>query len=445
MNPELSPLDGELHCDEASLAAAANDFGGIIKRRPRAVLRPRSMEEVCAAVRFARTHRLTLAPRGCGHSTYGQAQTEGGLLVDMSALSAFRELGSDYAVVEGGCTWATVVERAAAANKAPPALTDYLHLSVGGTLSLGGVGGASFRCGTQTDHVRELTVVTGSGELVVCSSEHHRELFDSVRAGLGQCGVIVQARLALVEVPPRVRIYELYYPALSPFLHDQQRLAAERRFDYQDGTILATAAGRYVYKLTLATQYHPGREPDSQAQLAGLAHFSDRVGIKDCTHREFAHRVDGYVSYQQSLGLWQSPHPWLDVFVPASRVESFVRRILPELGGASDGMILTYLLKRSLCRTPLLALPDEEWIYLVDLLRNTSPPTPERVAEQLATNARLLHECVALGGGLYPISAVPAPAADPRRTYRHWERLAAAKQRFDPDRVLTPGQGLFSD
>jgi FAD/FMN-containing dehydrogenase len=26
----------------------------------------------------------------------------------------------------------------------------------------------------------------------------------------------------------------------------------------------------------------------------------------------------------------------------------------------------------------------------------------------------------------------------------HWEALVAAKRRYDPDRVLTPGQGFFS-
>jgi FAD/FMN-containing dehydrogenase len=51
----------------------------------------------------------------------------------------------------------------------PPVFTDYLELSVGGTLSAGGIGGTSPRFGGQVDNVAELEVVTGAGERMVCS------------------------------------------------------------------------------------------------------------------------------------------------------------------------------------------------------------------------------------------------------------------------------------
>ena len=45
-------------------------------------------------------------------------------------------------------------------------LTDYLELSVGGTLAVGGVGATSIEPGVQSDHVLELEVVTGEGRAV---------------------------------------------------------------------------------------------------------------------------------------------------------------------------------------------------------------------------------------------------------------------------------------
>ena len=67
----------------------------------------------------------------------------------------------------------------------PPVLTNNLGVTVAGTLSMAGLGVASFRYGTQADNVVELEVVTGAGEIVVCSREQNRELFDMVRCGLG--------------------------------------------------------------------------------------------------------------------------------------------------------------------------------------------------------------------------------------------------------------------
>ncbi len=45
----------------------------------------------------------------------------------------------------------------------PPVFTDYIELSIGGTLSLGGIGGTSYRYGVQVDNVLSLEVVTVMG------------------------------------------------------------------------------------------------------------------------------------------------------------------------------------------------------------------------------------------------------------------------------------------
>ncbi len=84
---------------------------------------------------------------------------------------------------------------------------------VGGTLSVGGIGGASPHYGAQVDTVLELEVVTGAGRRIRCSPGRHLELFQAVLAGLGQCAVLVRATLRLLPAPSRVRHYRLGYSA----------------------------------------------------------------------------------------------------------------------------------------------------------------------------------------------------------------------------------------
>jgi FAD/FMN-containing dehydrogenase len=385
-----------------------------------------------------------IAARGGAHSTFGQSQVADGLVLDMGELNGILEVGEDYALVEGGCTWAALVEKTSEVGLSPPALTDYLNISVGATLSLGGVGGASFRYGTQTDNVIDLDVVTGTGELVHCSSSENVDLFDAVRAGLGQCGIIVRARLRLIQVPPRIRMYQLRYASLQPFLEDQNRLAREERFEYIDGTVINEAAGFYSYKLTLAKQHTPDREPDHKALLSGLNFVQGGLSSEGCGYLDFALRVEEYVLRQRRKGHWDCPHPWFDVFLPADRVEHFIERTRGELTDECDGMILTYVLRRSRSTTPMLALPDDcEWIYLFDVLRNSMPGTDGRNAELLAMNQKLLEECVAVGGGVYPIGAVPRGPKNWERQYPRWKQLRSAKTKFDPDGIMTPGHNLF--
>ena len=88
-----------------------------------------------------------------------------------------------------------------AQGKTPPVLTDYLELSVGGTLIVGGVGGTTSAFGVQSDNVIDMEVVTGEGKKVTCSTSDNAGLFNAVRAGLGQVGVITKATLKLVAAP----------------------------------------------------------------------------------------------------------------------------------------------------------------------------------------------------------------------------------------------------
>jgi cytokinin dehydrogenase len=81
-----------------------------------------------------------------------------------------------------GATWSGVLAATLPFGLTPPVLADYLRLSVGGTLTVGGVGAMTARHGLQADNVLELDVVTGRGDLLTCSPERHPDLFDAVRA-----------------------------------------------------------------------------------------------------------------------------------------------------------------------------------------------------------------------------------------------------------------------
>ena len=81
----LPALDGTLNTDEHSLAWAAHDYGGVVHHRPAAVLRAATPADISTMVRYGREHGLQVVPRGQGHSTGGQAQAPGGVVVDQRA------------------------------------------------------------------------------------------------------------------------------------------------------------------------------------------------------------------------------------------------------------------------------------------------------------------------------------------------------------------------
>ena len=67
-----------------------------------------------------------------------------------------------YADVGGYQLWIDVLQATLEHGLAPVSWTDYLHLTVGGTLSNAGVSGQTFRHGPQISNVYEMDVITGT-------------------------------------------------------------------------------------------------------------------------------------------------------------------------------------------------------------------------------------------------------------------------------------------
>lgn len=443
----IPDLDGELLVDPASLAAAADDYGHIVHRAPVAVLRPGSVRDIAAMVRYANRHRIMVAMRGQGHATNGQAQAGGGVVVDSSSLATIHRIGGGVAVVDAGVRWLDLARAAAAQGLTAPVFTDYVDLSVGGTLGAGGIGGTSCHHGLQVDNVLALDVVTGDGALRHCSASQDRPLFEAVLGGLGQFGIVVRATLRLVPAPGRVRQYQLFYRDLGSYLADQRLLLADGRFSSLEGQAVPAADGAgWEFFVDAAAYYTAPAQPDDAALLAGLRFDPARTVVTEHAFLDWVDRLAPAVELLKQLGVWFFPHPWINLFLPASRTAELVGRVLAGLTAADTGQgpVLLYPFRAGRFTRPNVAVPAEPVAFLFALLRTAVPPEQAVVARQLADNRALYEAARAVGGKRYPVGSVPFTPADWRDHFgARYPVFAAAKACYDPLRVLTPGQQVF--
>jgi cytokinin dehydrogenase len=433
-------LDGSLVVDEQSLAEAADDYGHIVHHRPVAVLRPGSARDIQKLVLFANRHRLTVAMRGQGHSTYGQAQARAGVVIDSRTLATIHRVASDHAVVDAGVQWLDLIKAALAQGRTPPVATDYLGLSIGGTLSVGGIGGASSHHGLLVDNVLSLEVVTGRGALVRCSPTVRPDLFHAVLGGLGQFAMITRATVRLTPAATTARVYHLTYPDLASFLAAQRAAVADRRFSYLEGQAVPTETG-WSYLLEGVRYYTPPAAPDDDALVSDLAPAATE--ITELPYFDWLNRIYDLVQQLMALRL---PGPWLNVFIPDETVESYVSSVLAVTSPAdAGGVVLLYPIPRAVAREPFVRLPNSEVVFLMALLRAVNPPNESETSRLLQVNRTQYDQAVALGGTHYPVSAIPLTPADWRTHYgRSWRAFEAAKHEHDPHQVLTPGQGIFT-
>lgn len=431
-------LDGELVLEPGP--EYAEDWGMIVHRAPRAVLRPGSVRDVQRMVRFANEQCLRVAMRGQGHSAFGQAQVEAGVVIDSRTLATVHRIDVAGAVVDAGVTWRDLVLASVEVGLTPPVSTDYLGLSVGGTLSVGGIGGASSHFGLQVDNVLALEVVTGDGRLVHCSPRDNADLFGSVLGGLGQFAIIVRATVRLVPAKRTARVYRLSYTDLATFTADQRMLLDDGRFDYLEGQVVPVEGGGWSYLLEAAAYYTAPAPGDSQL-LRGLRHGS--AEIQELPYVDWLDRIYAIVEQLRALRL---PNPWIDLFLPAERVEEYVTRVLAELTPADTGggVILLYPVPTRLSTRPFVRVPRDEVMYLFSVLRMVIPPNDAEVARMLADNRVLYDRARAIGGFRYPIGSLVVDRADWADHYGdQYRAFRAAKNRYDPRHVLTPGQGIF--
>jgi cytokinin dehydrogenase len=160
-------LDG--HFSFHDLSAAARDFGSISSFMPAAVFHPGSVDDIAKIVRhiflMGEHSTLTVAARGHGHSLQGQSQAARGIVIKMESLRSVRMQvhsgAAPYVDASGGELWINVLHETLKYGLAPKSWTDYLHLTIGGTLSNAGVSGQAFRHGPQISNINELEIVTG--------------------------------------------------------------------------------------------------------------------------------------------------------------------------------------------------------------------------------------------------------------------------------------------
>lgn len=473
------PLDG--HFSFHDVSAAARDFGNLSSFPPVAVLHPGSVADIAITLRhvvlMGEHSALTVAARGHGHSLYGQSQAAGGIVIRMESLQSVRMRvhsgASPYVDASGGDLWINVLHETLKYGLAPKSWTDYLHLTVGGTLSNAGVSGQTFRHGPQISNVNELEIVTGRGDVVTCSPEQNSDLFHAALGGLGQFGVITRARIALEPAPQMVRWIRVLYFDFASFTEDQEMLiSAEKTFDYIEGFVIINRTGilnnwrssfnpqdpvrasqfesdgKVLFCLEMTKNFNPEEadimEQEVNALLSQLRYIPPSLFHTDVTYMEFLNRVHSSEMKLRAKGMWEVPHPWLNLLIPRSTIHKFAREVFGKiLKDSSNGPILLYPVNKSRWdnRTSVVT-PDEEVFYLVGFL--SSALGPHTVEHTLNLNSRIIEFSDKAGIGMKQY--LPNYTTEPGWKVHfgaRWDTFQQRKNTYDPLAILAPGQRIF--
>jgi FAD/FMN-containing dehydrogenase len=201
----ISNLQATLNGDVITPDDAAYDdarrvvFTGF-DRRPAAIVRAADAADVARVVTLARESSAEVAVRSGGHSRAGHGTSEGGIVLDLSAMTAIE------VDVDGRTAWAQTGMTAAAYTSATgehglaTGLGDTPTVGLGGITLSGGVGFLVRRNGLTIDDLLAAEIVTADGEVLEVDQETHPDLLWALRGGGGNFGVATRLRLRLHEI-----------------------------------------------------------------------------------------------------------------------------------------------------------------------------------------------------------------------------------------------------
>jgi FAD/FMN-containing dehydrogenase len=183
--------------DDAGYDQARTVFYGGFDRRPAAIVRVADASDVARVVELARESGLELAIRSGGHSLAGHSVSDGGIVLDLSAMKALDiDPERRTAWAQTGLTAGEYTTKTHAYGLAT-GFGDTASVGIGGITLGGGIGYLVRKHGLTIDDLLAAEVVTADGRLLRTDAQTHPDLFWAIRGGGGNFGVATRLKFRL--------------------------------------------------------------------------------------------------------------------------------------------------------------------------------------------------------------------------------------------------------
>ena len=275
---ELEGFGGELlDSGDEGYDEARSVHNGLIDKRPALIARCHGAADVCDAIAAARSQGLEISIRGGGHNVAGTAVTNGGVLIDLSAMQGiFVDPDAQTVTAQGGVLWGALNRETQlhglAVNGGIVSSTGIAGFTLGG-----GLGWLMAKCGLAADNLLSAQVVTADGRVLTASEEDNADLFWALRGGGGNFGVVTSFTYRLHRVGPIITGGIVAYPfaAAGDVLRFWREFTADSSDDMLAHGVLIHAPDGSGTKLAAVSVCHVGEPEQAERDLAPLLSYGE--------------------------------------------------------------------------------------------------------------------------------------------------------------------------
>ncbi len=139
--------------------------------------------------------------------------------------------------VEGMTPYVDLVAATLLHNRLPCVVPQLKSITIGGAVSGIGIESSSFKYGLVHETILEMEVLTGGGDLILCSpTNEYSDLFFGLPNSYGTLGYILKLKAKVIETKPYVRLEHAEHTNATSYFEHIEKLCTQD-IDFLDGTM----------------------------------------------------------------------------------------------------------------------------------------------------------------------------------------------------------------
>ncbi len=458
---ELKNIVGETNCiqQEEQMEDYSHDEFSLldIARKPDAVVKPKTSEEISKIMELANREKIPITPRGgatglCG----GCVPFFGGIVLSLERMNRILEVDSanQMAVVESGVRLMDFYLAVEDAGLFFPSHPGEESAMIGGVLANNAGGARAVKHGVFRNYVRGMDLVLPSGKIInvggkIMKNSTGYNLLNLFIGSEGTLGVISQATIQLMPSPQVIRSLIIPYDELEkaidtvPSLIDQKILPLAVEFVPREVIRITEEFLNKKWPSSIGSTYlliildASGKEEIDRLSL-DVAELCLASGALDVFVADSEQKQQQVLEIRSQIYEAIKSHTLeiLDIVVPRAEIANHVKKIqevskkydiwLPTFGHAADGNVHTHIMKARFVDETIIPVSEDEAKTKLDLIRSD-----------------LYKDCRKRGGmisGEHGIGLVKKPYLSLVLDPEEIALMKGIKSIFDPNNILNPGK-----
>ena len=341
---------------------------------------------------------------------------------------------------EAGITLREILEVIVPSGWFLPVTPGTSYVTLGGAIASDVHGKNHHIAGTFGQHVKSLSMLLGTGEVVTTSPQHHADLFHATCGGIGLTGIIISATIQLL-------------PIKSSFISQKtikadcveaacEAFESNSNATYSVAWIDCLSKGKSLGRSVIMLGEHAaqgGLDIDIRQKVtvpfstpSALLNSVTMKAFNTAYWQRAKHNVSQTVSLMpyfyplDAVGEWNRLYGkkgfvQFQCVVPKLAGVANMRKLLTEISNSGEGSFLAVLKQFGTANENLLSFPIEGYTLALDFKASETA---------IKTVKRLEDMVVDMGGRLYLTKDAVMQESTFKATYPNWEKFEAIRERY---------------